>query len=121
MSGVLVLGTTSAGMVGVYAQAAGSRPVQASTISALLSRPLPALPRPPPPQMPESRVPGVAAAPALTGPVYIKYNSASGLCYATLYDGRDRGVLVQLGQRQLGHMPLGLHDEQMARPAPTLS
>ncbi|KAL4444597.1 hypothetical protein ABPG77_002414 [Micractinium sp. CCAP 211/92] len=34
-------------------------------------------------QMPESRVPGVAAAPALVGPVYIKYNAATGLCYAT--------------------------------------
>ena len=69
-------------------------------------------------QMPESRVPGVAAAPAIAGPIYVKYNSASGLCYATQYEGRDRGVLVQLGQRQLGHLPLGLHDEGMARPPP---
>lgn len=45
-------------------------------------------------------------------------NAATGLCYATKYDGRDRGVLVQLGQRQLGHLPLGLHDEGMARPPP---
>lgn len=70
--------------------------------------------------MPESRVPGVAAAPAIAGPAYVKYNSASGLCYATRYEGRDRGVLVQLGQQQLGHLPLGLHDELMARPAPPL-
>lgn len=49
----------------------------------------------------------------------VQYNAASGLCYATKYEGRDRGVLVQLGQRQLGHLPLGLHDEGMARPPPT--
>ncbi len=69
-------------------------------------------------QMPESRVPGVAAAPAITGPTYVKFNSVSGLCYASRYEGRDRGVLVQLGQEQLGHLPLGLHDESMDRPAP---
>lgn len=69
-------------------------------------------------QVPESRVAGVAAAPAIPGPVYIKYNSASGLCYASGYEGRDRGVLVQLGQQQLGHLPLGLFDEAMARPPP---
>ena len=34
-------------------------------------------------QMPESRVPGVTAAPAIAGPVYLKFNSASGLCYAS--------------------------------------
>jgi hypothetical protein len=71
-------------------------------------------------QVPESRVPGVGAAPAIQGLCYIKYNSASGLCYATQYEGRDRGVLVQLGQAQLGHLPLGLHDESMARPPPSL-
>lgn len=69
-------------------------------------------------QMPESRVPEVAAAPAITGPVYVKFNSVSGLCYASRYEGRDRGVLVQLGQQQLGHFPLGLHDEQMLQPPP---
>lgn len=67
-------------------------------------------------QMPESRVPGVPAAPAVTGPVYLKFNSTSGLCYCTQYEGRDRGVLVQLGQEQLGHLPLGLHDESMSGP-----
>ncbi|PRW60311.1 DUF1824 domain-containing [Chlorella sorokiniana] len=71
-------------------------------------------------RMPESRAAGVAAAPAIVGPVYVKYNSATGLCYASGYEGRDRGVLVQLGQRQLGHLPLGLFDEQMARPPPAL-
>jgi hypothetical protein len=38
----------------------------------------------------------------------------------TRYFGRDRGVLLQLGQQQLGHFPLGLFDEQMANPAPSL-
>jgi Domain of unknown function (DUF1824) len=32
--------------------------------------------------------------------VYLKYNAASGDCYATRYEGRDRGVLLQLGQEQ---------------------
>ena len=63
-------------------------------------------------------MPGVAATPAIAGPVYLKCNSATGLCYASQYDGRDRGVLVQLGQRQLGHLPLGLFDEGMTRPPP---
>ena len=77
-------------------------------------------PHPPHPrlQAPESRVPGVAAAPAIVGAVYVKYNSATALCYCTRYEGRDRGVLVQLGRCQLGHLPLGLHDEAMARPPP---
>eukprot|EP00887_Chlorella_sp_A99_P003136 scaffold9.g3136.t1 len=70
---------------------------------------------------PESRVPGVAAAAGIVGPVYIKYNSARRLCYASAYAGRDRGVLVQLGQAQLGHLPLGLHDEAKAQPPPSLA
>jgi hypothetical protein len=48
----------------------------------------------------------------------VKYNSATGLCYASRYEGRDRGVLVQLGQAQVGHLPLGLLDEAMANPPP---
>jgi hypothetical protein len=66
------------------------------------------------------QVPGCPALPAVTGAVYIKYNSATGLCYASRYEGRDRGVLVQLGQQQLGHLPLGLMDEAMANAAPQL-
>jgi hypothetical protein len=31
----------------------------------------------------------------------------------TGYSGRDRGVLLQLGQQQLGHFPLGLFDESV--------
>lgn len=43
------------------------------------------------------------------------------LCYISLYQGRDRGVLLQLGQGELlGHFPLGLFDEAMAKPAPSL-
>lgn len=67
---------------------------------------------------PESRVPGHPALPSIAGPVFVKYNSATGLCYASRYEGRDRGVLVQLGQAQVGHLPLGLLDEAMANPPP---
>lgn len=95
-------------------KAAGVDPVGPQVLSALFVK----RPTPHPPQMPESRVPGVAAAPAIAGPVYVKFNSATGLCYASTYEGRDRGVLVQLGQQQLGHLPLGLFDEAMARPPP---
>lgn len=41
------------------------------------------------------------------------------LCYVSRYDGRDRGVLLQLGQVQLGHFPLGFFDEDMAKPPPS--
>jgi hypothetical protein len=73
-----------------------------------------------PPATPESRVPGCPSLPSISGPVYIKYNSGGGLCYATRYDGRDRGVLLQLGSVQVGHLPLGLHDEDMAAPPPQI-
>jgi hypothetical protein len=43
------------------------------------------------------------------------------VCYASQYQGQDRGVLVTLGTRQFGHFPLGLFDEGMDQPAPTLS
>lgn len=69
---------------------------------------------------PVSRVPGVDAVPSITGAVYIKYNSRTALCYVSRYDGRDRGVLVQLGAVQVGHLPLGLHDEAMEAAPPTL-
>lgn len=70
--------------------------------------------------VPESRVPNAPTLPAIQCPVYIKYNSRSGLCYASAYDGRDRGVLVQFGRSQVGHLPLGLLDEDMTRPPPRL-
>jgi hypothetical protein len=69
---------------------------------------------------PESRVPGAASLPAVAGPVYVKLNSRTRVCYASRYEGRERGVLVQLGAEQVGHLPLGLHDEGMAAPPPAL-
>ena len=42
------------------------------------------------------------------------------MCYVSRYDGRERGVLVSLGQEQLGHFPLGLFDETMAKPQPPM-
>lgn len=76
---------------------------------------------PSPPASPQVRVPGATALPAVQGGVYIKYIPGTGTCYVSKYDGRDRGVLLQLGQEQLGHFPLGLMDEEMKNPAPTLS
>ena len=70
--------------------------------------------------VPESRAAGAPNVAAIRGPAYIKFNSATRLCYATAYNGRDRGVLLQLGQQQLGHLPLGLFDEGMAAPPPAL-
>lgn len=67
---------------------------------------------------PESRVPGEPTAARVQGPVYVKYNAKTGLCYVTAYTGRDRGVLVQLAQEQVGHFPLGLFDEDRTREAP---
>ncbi|GIL58931.1 hypothetical protein Vafri_13941 [Volvox africanus] len=69
--------------------------------------------------VPNSRVDGVSSAMQLRGGVYLKYNSKTQLCYVTRYDGRDRGVLLQLGQLQLGHFPLGFFDEGMKKPPPT--
>ena len=40
------------------------------------------------------------------------------LCYVSRYDGSFRGVLINFGQEQLGHFPLGLFDEHMKQPAP---
>ncbi|GIL91179.1 hypothetical protein Vretifemale_18880 [Volvox reticuliferus] len=68
--------------------------------------------------MPNSRVDGVSSAMQLRGGVYLKYNSKTQLCYVSRYDGRDRGVLLQLGQLQLGHFPLGFFDEGMTKPPP---
>ncbi|KAK9813162.1 hypothetical protein WJX72_010000 [[Myrmecia] bisecta] len=70
--------------------------------------------------LPECKVSGAASIAAIPGSVYIKYNSTTGQCYVTKYDGRDRGVLLQLGQQQVGHLPLGLFDEAMAQAPPPL-
>lgn len=64
------------------------------------------------------QVSGIASVAAVKGPVYVKYNSQSQLCYVSPYVGQERGVLVQLGQEQLGHFPLGLCDEAMANSEP---
>ena len=66
------------------------------------------------------QVPDVAALHAIRGAVYVKYNAGSESAYASLYTGRDRGVLMTLGQQQIGHLPLGLFDEAMAAPLPQL-
>eukprot|EP00890_Picochlorum_soloecismus_P002793 jgi/Picsp_1/3514/NSC_06352-R1_hypothetical protein CHLNCDRAFT_133204 [Chlorella variabilis] len=60
----------------------------------------------------------VPKVPAIVGPVYIRYNSSTGQCTITTYSGRDRGVLVQFGSIQVGHLPLGLLDEDMSQPEP---
>jgi hypothetical protein len=62
----------------------------------------------------------VTALANVTGPVYLKYNALSKAAYVSVYFGKDRGVLVQLGQEQLGHFPLGLWDEDQAQPPPEL-
>ena len=65
--------------------------------------------------MPTSRIPNAPSLPMIKTPVYIKLNSKTGLCYVTAYDGRDRGVLVNFGTEQIGHLPLGLHDENQEK------
>jgi hypothetical protein len=40
------------------------------------------------------------------------------LCYVTLCGGTNRGVLINFGQEQLGHFPLGLFDEDTTQPLP---
>lgn len=42
-------------------------------------------------------------------------------CTLSSYSGNDRGVLVQLGTLQVGHLPLGLLDEGMANPPAPIS
>ncbi|KAL4529992.1 hypothetical protein Ndes2437B_g08479 [Nannochloris sp. 'desiccata'] len=61
--------------------------------------------------LPTSRINNSPTLPSIQTSVYIKYNSKSGLCYVTAYEGKDRGVLVQLGGDQFGHLPLGIWDE----------
>ncbi|KAG1660718.1 hypothetical protein FOA52_014338 [Chlamydomonas sp. UWO 241] len=70
--------------------------------------------------VPELRIDGVAALADIPGPVYLKYNARSKAAYVSVYFGKDRGVLVQLGQEQLGHFPLGMWDEGQTQPPPEL-
>ncbi|CAI5471901.1 unnamed protein product, partial [Closterium sp. Yama58-4] len=45
----------------------------------------------------------------VVGPAYIKFNSNSKTCQVSPYQtGTFRGVIVQLGRRQVGHLPLSL-------------
>eukprot|EP00250_Pteridium_aquilinum_P006669 c16538_g1_i1 orf=748-1275(-) len=44
----------------------------------------------------------------LPGPVYIKYNPQAKASYLQAYTGKFRGVIVQIGQKQVGHLPLSL-------------
>ncbi|GBF90143.1 hypothetical protein Rsub_03276 [Raphidocelis subcapitata] len=67
---------------------------------------------------PRARVEGGEAAAAAAGGVYLKYDSKGPSCYLSPYQGRDRGVLLQLGAQQFGHLPLGLFDEGQANPPP---
>ncbi|MCO5612218.1 hypothetical protein L7F22_066481 [Adiantum nelumboides] len=45
---------------------------------------------------------------SVPGPVYIKYNAHAKTSYLQSYTGRFRGVIVQIGQKQVGHLPLSL-------------
>ena len=48
-------------------------------------------------------------------------NSFSQAAYLSVYLGTERGVLVQLGQKQLlGHFPLGLWDEEQRNSHPEI-
>lgn len=58
------------------------------------------------------------ALPALRGPVYVRYRAlpdAQPQCTVTPYQDKDRGVLVNFGTLQVGHLPLGLLDEDKQR------
>ena len=55
---------------------------------------------------------------SMRGSVYIRYRKQQETiqCTITPYTGNDRGVLVQFGNLQVGHLPLGLIDEDMKTP-----
>jgi len=61
---------------------------------------------------PESRVAGAPKLSNIAGTaVYVKYRVAARSAFvSTLTDTTDRGVLLQLGMRQIGHLPLNLFD-----------
>jgi Domain of unknown function (DUF1824) len=63
-------------------------------------------------------LPQLLPTPALTGAVYIKFNPRQPKCYASEYQGSDRGVLVAAQSDDLtklnemfGHLPLDLFAE----------
>ncbi|KAH7443746.1 hypothetical protein KP509_02G049200 [Ceratopteris richardii] len=45
---------------------------------------------------------------SIPGPVYVKYNAHAKVSYLQPYAGKFRGVIVQIGQKQVGHLPLYL-------------
>lgn len=54
------------------------------------------------------------ALPALRGAVYVRYRAlpaSAPQCTVSRYQDKDRGVLVNFGTMQVGHLPLGLLDE----------
>ncbi len=60
--------------------------------------------------------------PHIPGPIYLKFNPKTGLCYAESYLGNHRGVLVSCqssrdeGIRDMyGHLPLDLFSEEPSR------
>lgn len=59
--------------------------------------------------------------PQIRGSVYIRYrhscvDDGETQCTVSAYSGNDRGVLVNFGSMQVGHLPLGLLDEDMTVP-----
>lgn len=54
------------------------------------------------------------ALPSVRGPVYVRFRALPDTepqCTVTRYVDKDRGVLVNFGTLQVGHLPLGLLDE----------
>jgi Domain of unknown function (DUF1824) len=63
-------------------------------------------------------LPGLLPTPELAGVIYIKYNPTLSNCYASTYQGLDRGVLIAAQSddltrlnEMLGHLPLNLFVE----------
>lgn len=44
---------------------------------------------------------GTDSAAAVRGACYVKYTAATESCHVSPYSGKDRGVLLQLGQQQV--------------------
>jgi len=70
------------------------------------------------------------ALPSIRGPVYVRYRclpvagpaeEQAQQCTVARYNDKDRGVLVNFGTMQVGHLPLGLLDESKANPDVSLA
>jgi Domain of unknown function (DUF1824) len=64
-------------------------------------------------------LPELLPTPELTGAIYIKFNPRLPNCYASAYDGSDRGVLIAAQSEDLtklnemfGHLPLDLFSDR---------